>query len=432
MDQVAQRAGVSKQTVYSHVASKEALFTACIRAKVAACGFDETTGVDDTDLRAALSALTRRFVDLLFDPEVIAMHRLERGESASQTQRAANRRSRACRSHRFPAAGVDTGARTGRLDTLTTKNGEIFRPTPGGRGLLWLLFCLLMPGYAASAGPPDGAAIAREVDFVNRFGALANLSYGTDGRPVVLLDLAASGRLVTNTFERWRRNDYPEGAIAARDLVIFLSGKLRGTGILVTDFSDPGRDRAYAVWLPSLRKIRRFAEPDPADGWGNSNFSFGDIYVRRAQDERHELLGRETFTGCLGVLELREAQRGRFTRWMPQADCSVQGRPVYRLRSRPLDVDQGYDERIVWVDQETFTDYRSVYYRDGEVEKVIDKSWRATGLPDPRAQYWRYWYVHTPTTGQQGLAFVAPDGVSWNDDLPPDLWSEQTLRRMRR
>ena len=244
MDQVAQRAGVSKQTVYSHVASKEALFTACICAKVAGCGFDETTEVDDTDLRAALSALTRRFVDLLFDPEVIAMHRLERGESASQTQRAANRRSRACRSHRFPAAGVDTGARTGRLDTLTTKNGEIFRPTPGGRGLLWLLFCLLMPGYAASAGPPDGAAIAREVDFVNRFGALANVSYGTDGRPVVLLDLAASGRLVTNTFERWRRNDYPEGAIAARDLVIFLSGKLRGTGILVTDFSDPGRDRS--------------------------------------------------------------------------------------------------------------------------------------------------------------------------------------------
>jgi hypothetical protein len=248
----------------------------------------------------------------------------------------------------------------------------------------------------------------------------------------VLLDLAASGRLVTNTFERWRRNDYPAGTIAARDLVIFRSGNLRGTGILVTDFSDPGRDRAYAVWLPSLRKIRRFAEPDPADGWGNSNFSFGDIYVRRAQDERHELLGRETFADCLGVLELPEAQRGRFTRWMPQVDCSVQGRPVYRLRSRPQDVDQGYDERIVWVDQETFADYRSVYYRDGQVHKVIDKSWRATGLADPRAQYWRYWYAHTPATGQQGLAFAAPEGVSWNDDLPPDLWSEQTLRRTRR
>ena len=34
MDAVAQRAGVSKQTVYSHYANKEELFKACIRAKV--------------------------------------------------------------------------------------------------------------------------------------------------------------------------------------------------------------------------------------------------------------------------------------------------------------------------------------------------------------------------------------------------------------
>lgn len=89
MDAVAQRAGVSKQTVYSHFANKEELFTACIRDKVAGYGFDETRAVDAPDLRAALLQITGRFVDLLFDPDVVAMHRVVMGEAASHPRIAA-------------------------------------------------------------------------------------------------------------------------------------------------------------------------------------------------------------------------------------------------------------------------------------------------------------------------------------------------------
>lgn len=89
MDAVARRAGVSKQTVYSHFANKEDLFTACIVAKVSSYGFDETAAVGDDDLRTALATVTRRFVDLLVDPEVVAMHRVVMGEAASQPRIAA-------------------------------------------------------------------------------------------------------------------------------------------------------------------------------------------------------------------------------------------------------------------------------------------------------------------------------------------------------
>jgi TetR/AcrR family transcriptional repressor of mexJK operon len=84
MDAVAKQAGVSKQTVYSHFANKEELFKAVITAKVASYGFDEAAVVDDDDLRKALLTVARRFVDLLFDPEVVAMHRVVMGEAASQ------------------------------------------------------------------------------------------------------------------------------------------------------------------------------------------------------------------------------------------------------------------------------------------------------------------------------------------------------------
>jgi hypothetical protein len=294
-------------------------------------------------------------------------------------------------------------------------------------GLGWLL-----AGMVSDAASLSGEDIARQVDFVNRFGAVRNVSYGDRDHPVVVFSRAANGRTLVNTFERWRRNDYPEGdSVAARDLVAFRSGKLRGTGILVTDFSDRQQGRAYAIWLPSLRKVRRFSEPDPAESWGGSNLSYGDIYIRGPEDEAHELLGGGTFDECLGAVVLTEGERHRHLAGLPAADCGARGRPVYRLRSRPHRADLGYDERLVWVDAETFADYRSVYFRAGEVVKRIDKSWRSMGLDDPRAQYWVYWYARTEGGGQEGMAFVAPDAVRWNGDMDPDLWTERSLRRIR-
>jgi TetR/AcrR family transcriptional repressor of mexJK operon len=84
MDAVAKQAGVSKQTVYSHFANKEELFKAVITAKVAIYGFDEAAVVEDADLRSALLTIAHRFVNLLIDPEVVAMHRVVMGEAASQ------------------------------------------------------------------------------------------------------------------------------------------------------------------------------------------------------------------------------------------------------------------------------------------------------------------------------------------------------------
>ena len=66
MDAVAKRAGVSKQTVYSHFANKEELFKACIGAKVAGYGFDSAAMVDDDDLRR----LCQQLLDA--NPRVVA------------------------------------------------------------------------------------------------------------------------------------------------------------------------------------------------------------------------------------------------------------------------------------------------------------------------------------------------------------------------
>jgi TetR/AcrR family transcriptional repressor of mexJK operon len=86
MDAVAREAGVSKQTVYSHFTNKEALFRACIRAKIATYGFDDNLLPVGKGRRETLLLLAKGFMSLIFDPEVMAMHRVVAGEAASYPQ----------------------------------------------------------------------------------------------------------------------------------------------------------------------------------------------------------------------------------------------------------------------------------------------------------------------------------------------------------
>ena len=293
---------------------------------------------------------------------------------------------------------------------------------------------LLVAMTLAEAGGVEmtGEGIAREVERVNRFGAVDNITFGTGDSVMTVIDRPAGQPPLVNTLKRYRSNHYPDQeGVAAKDLVIFQSGKLRSTGILVTDFRDPNKASGFSIWLPTLRKVRRFAEPDPNDAWGGSNFTYGDVYLRRADDEVHRLLGEARFPGCLGVMDMGPEARSRHTESTPPAQCGVDGRPMYRVESRPKQPNGWYDYRIVWVDKESFADYRSEFFKDGQPVKVIDKDWRSMGLADPRAQYWVYWYALTAATGHEGMAYVPATAVSWNDDLDPDLWTESTLRRIK-
>jgi TetR/AcrR family transcriptional regulator, mexJK operon transcriptional repressor len=77
MDAIARLAGVSKATVYAHFAGKEELFGAVV-GDVCRRRFETFSAreLDPADARASLSALGRRFLDLVLSPEAIAIHRI--------------------------------------------------------------------------------------------------------------------------------------------------------------------------------------------------------------------------------------------------------------------------------------------------------------------------------------------------------------------
>lgn len=77
MDEVAKRAGVSKQTVYSHFSSKEQLFGDAIHITIEKYFPDEVLkNVEARTLEADLTAVATKFASLLMSKDAMAMHRV--------------------------------------------------------------------------------------------------------------------------------------------------------------------------------------------------------------------------------------------------------------------------------------------------------------------------------------------------------------------
>jgi len=223
------------------------------------------------------------------------------------------------------------------------------------------------------------------------------------------------------------------GVIRAKDVALFHSGKLMGTGMLITDFEDDNKSQDYAIWLPALEKLRKFSEPPHDDSWGGTDFTFGDIYLRKPQHETHEILGNTIFSTCLETMQLSDKEkRNKYLRQLHGAQCAHKGKKVYQLKSTHKTKNWWYDYRISYIDTKTFADYRVEYYKNGKQIKFIDKDWMSMNIDDPRGIYWRYMYAKNLTNGHESMINIPDNFVSWNRDEGPELWTEDALTHMRK
>lgn len=76
LDQIAQRAGVSKQTIYSHFADKDALFRAICTQLAEKLTIPLRRPVADVDLRGALLRLGEDALAMMLAPHSLDLHRL--------------------------------------------------------------------------------------------------------------------------------------------------------------------------------------------------------------------------------------------------------------------------------------------------------------------------------------------------------------------
>ena len=294
--------------------------------------------------------------------------------------------------------------------------------------LVWLA------GSAAQAAPTTPTADAIVHQAYQRLQGLRlrqAVSKKTDGTIAVLVNLQPGRAASINTFESYANNNFSDGITESKALVLFRSGKQRGVGVLMTRYRDPARSPLLQIWLPALRKVRRFSSPAHSDHWAGSVLTYGELFLRRPSHEDHQLLGRGTFSDCLASLSLPADDRAARLA-LPESSCLPKGRAVYRIKSVSHFNRWWYDYRLSWIDAETFAPYRTDYFKSGKRIKRVDMDWRRYDDADPQALYPRYVYARDLRTGRASLVFIPRETVRWNTRLPAAFWSERTLRKIRR
>jgi len=237
---------------------------------------------------------------------------------------------------------------------------------------------------------------------------------------------------VVQTFDTYINHHPEDPAIASLQMAILTSGKTKDTGLLFTDYTDEARGASIAMWLPALRKIRLINEPSYEDVWFGTNLTYGEIVLRKPEDEVHELIGEGVIEDCLETMTLEPWEHSRFTRRLPQAQCEHKGKPVYRLKSTTKFENWWYDYHLSDVDKKTFSVYRTVYFKNDEKIKTVVVDWQSLDQPDPRITYPRYIYAITHTDGRDSLVYVPRETIRLNQDLPDSFWSTDTLRNYGR
>ena len=279
----------------------------------------------------------------------------------------------------------------------------------------------------------DANEIAKQIYFVNHQYYLKNQILKAKKKSSLLIVRKTQGKKPrVLRAERYLNNNYHDGVTKSKDIIIFLSGSLKGTGVLAREFVDESKSLEIRMWLPALRKVRRMAEPSKNMGYSAADVAFlEEAKLRRLSDDTYKLIDTTTKIFRFRQMQIQKSYLNRFTKQLPQTKKEITAE-VYILKATPNEK-AWYDYRVDYVDTKHFTTYRTKFYVAGEIVKIIDRQWeKMVDLSDERAYMWRYWYSINPQTKFETVNYV-PKKIIQNNvkRYKSSFWSERTLRKIK-
>ena len=280
----------------------------------------------------------------------------------------------------------------------------------------------------------DALEVAAQVYFVNHQFYLDNqILKASKKYSILIVRKSHKKKPRVLRVNRYLNNDYDDGVIKSKDLVVFTSSQLKGTGVLAQEFVDEKKSLEIMMWLPALRKVRRMAEPSKNMGYSAADVAFlEEAKLRRLDEDKYELMGTRVKSFEYERIKIKPSHLNKYTRQLPKDNKTISAE-VYVLKASPKE-NAWYDYRIDYIDTKHFTNYETKFYVDGKVTKVIQREWKKVkDIKDKRAYMWTYWYSINPVTKFETVNFIPQKIIKSNvKSVKKSFWSERTLSKIKK
>ncbi len=193
---------------------------------------------------------------------------------------------------------------------------------------------------------------------------------------------------------RSSQKDYGEDSKAQ---MIFLEpADVGGTGYLSYEYDVVGKDDNRWLYMPALRKIRRISGSSNDDYFMGSDFTYDDMGDRNVDEDTHALISSDVVNDY---------------------DC-------YKIKSTPVDEDDNYTEKTVWVRKDIFMTIKVEYFNDYGHQKTLSVSniEDFSGVMMPRNMT----MVNHEENHKTELVF---NDIVVNNELDDNLFLPATLKR---
>ncbi|MDQ7083649.1 MAG: outer membrane lipoprotein-sorting protein [Sulfurovum sp.] len=294
--------------------------------------------------------------------------------------------------------------------------------------VLSLVFCV-------QSGANLAEEIAQKSYDVNHAMAFKNIMIKKRNRSsIISVSRSVGVKPRITAVERFLSNDYDDGVVKSKDIIIIRSGKLNGLGILMTSYLDPKRSHQFMMWLPALRKVRRMAEPQDA-GIGAGDIAFlQDVKLRRFDEEKYTLMQTKVMDIELLMMAFKKGELGRYGKGFPyKKSTKIRKRKIYVVKSTYKKKAHWYDYRISYIDSEYFTDYKTKYYKNGKHIKEVHRHWTSIGNNTKSTlKIWYYWYSKDTDTGYEMATYIPKKRIKTNQNIKNAFWHTRTLKKIKR